>query len=382
MKSKTYTFLALILLISLMISACGSLPGGQGAGPTETPLPIVDTNTQIVAEGNIVPKESATLAFFTTGQVEEVLVDEGDQVKAGEVVARLGDREQVEAAIAAARAELISAEQARQQLDDNLALAQAAAAAAMSGANKALKDAQYALDNFSVPQNMKGMTPLEAIAAMKSILNQKRAAFEPYRYWESGNSTRKEKKEALDSAQSDYNTAVRWLQLDTSLREAETRLDNSMDDYQKLEAGPDKDAVEAAEARIAAAEANLAAAEANLKNLELKSTINGTVVKNDLIVGQSVSPGAPVMTIADFSELYAETDDLTEIEVVDVGLGQSVTIVPDSLPDLEIGGEVTRISDISEVKRGDITYTVRVRLDATDPRLRWGMTVMITFIQS
>lgn len=382
MKSKTFTFLALILLISLMISACGSLPGGQGAGPTETPLPIVDTNTQIVAEGNIVPKESATLAFFTTGQVEEVLVDEGDQVKAGEVVARLGDREQVEAAIAAARAELISAEQARQQLDDNLALAQAAAAAAMSGANKALKDAQYALDNFSVPQNMKGMTPLEAIAAMKAILNQKRAAFEPYRYWESGNSTRKEKKEALDSAQSDYNTAVRWLQLDTSLREAETRLDNSMDDYQKLEAGPDQDAVEAAEARIAAAEANLAAAEANLKNLELKSTINGTVVKNDLIVGQSVSPGAPVMTIADFSELYAETDDLTEIEVVDVGLGQSVTIVPDSLPDLEIGGEVTRISDISEVKRGDITYTVRVRLDATDPRLRWGMTVMITFIQS
>lgn len=382
MKSKTFTSLSLIVLISLLVSACGSLPGGQGAGPTETPLPIVDTNTQIVAEGNIVPKESATLAFFTAGQVEEVLVDEGDQVKAGEVVARLGDREQVEAAIAAARAELISAEQARRQLDDNLALAQAAAAAAMSGANRALKDAQYALDNFSVPQNMKGMTPLEAIAAMKAVLNQKRVAFEPYRYWESGNSTRKEKKEALDSAQSDYNTAVRWLQLDTSLREAETRLDNSMDDYQKLEAGPDQDAVEAAEARIAAAEANLAAAEANLKNLELKSTINGTVVKNDLIVGQSVSPGTPVMTIADFSELYAETDDLTEIEVVDVGLGQSVTIVPDSLPDLEIGGEVTRISDISEVKRGDITYTVRVRLDATDPRLRWGMTVMITFIQS
>jgi hypothetical protein len=87
------------------------------------------------------------------------------------------------------------------------------------------------------------------------------------------------------------------------------------------------------------------------------------------------------MTIADFSELYAETDDLTEIEVVDVSLGQQVTVVPDALPDLELNGEVTKISKISEEKRGDITYTVRVKLADIDPKLRWGMTVVITFLK-
>jgi multidrug efflux pump subunit AcrA (membrane-fusion protein) len=377
MRTKTITLLIILLLVSLAVSACGAI--GGGAAVTPTPLPVVVADSQIVAEGFVVPKEDTQLAFFSSGQVDEVLVEEGDSVTVGQIVARLGNREQVEASIAAAQAELIAARQARQTLDDNQALAQADAAAAMATANKTLKDTQYAIDNFSVPQNMKGMTPLEAIAAMKVVLDAKRDAFEPYRYWDSGNETRKDRKEDLDSAQSDYNTAVRWLQLETNLREAETRLDETMKDYQDLQVGPDADQLEAAEARIAATEANLAAAQANLDNLELKSTIAGTIVEQDLIVGQNISPGAPVMTIADFSELFAETDDLTEIEVVDVTLGQKVTIVPDALSDLELTGTVTKIDEVSQEKRGDITYTVRVKLDETDPRLRWGMTVVITF---
>ncbi len=251
----------------------------------------------------------------------------------------------------------------------------------MSDANKALKDAQYAIDNFTVPQNMKGMTPLEAIAAMKVVLDTARDKFEPVKYWDSGNDTREELKEDLDSAQSDYNTAVRWLQLETKLHEAETSLEETMNDYQDLQSGPDKDQVEAAEARIKAAEANLAAANANLDNLELKSTIDGTVVDNDLIIGQNAAAGVPVMQIADLRELFAETDDLTEIEVVDIEVGQKVTVVPDAIPELVIDGEVTEISKLSVEKRGDITYTVRVKLNETDPRLRWGMTVVITFIK-
>jgi multidrug efflux pump subunit AcrA (membrane-fusion protein) len=380
MKSKLLLILSFVLLSSLIISGCGGT-SGSGNDATPTPLPIVIADTQIVAEGFIVPKENAQLAFFTSGQVDEVLVEEGDSVTAGMIVARLGNREQAESAIAAAQAEVVAARQARQQLDDNLPLAQADASAKLAAANEGLKVAKYALDNFTVPQNLKGMSPLEAIAAMKVVLDEKRDAFEPYRYWDSGNQTRKDRKEDLDSAQSDYNTAVRWLQLETNLHTAEINVDETMKDYQDLLVGPDKDLLESADARTAAAEANLAAAQANLDNLELKSTINGTVVNNDLIVGQNITPGVPVMTIADFSELYAETDDLTEIEVVDVSIGQKVTIVPDALPDLELKGSVTKIDQVSQEKRGDITYTVRVKLDETDPRLRWGMTVVITFIK-
>jgi len=62
-----------------------------------------------------------------------------------------------------------------------------------------------------------------------------------------------------------------------------------------------------------------------------------------------------------------------------VRVGQSVKIVPDALPDLELGGTVERIKDVFEEKRGDITYTVRIKLNQSDERLRWGMTVAVTF---
>jgi multidrug resistance efflux pump len=337
------------------------------------------SDTNIVAEARVVPNDDVQLAFAATGQVEEILVAEGDQVQKGDVLARLGDREQIAAATAGAESELLAAQQARKELDDNLALAQAEASDEMAVANKAIKDAQYQLDNFTVPSNMKGMTPLEAIDAMKAILDQARTDFEPVRYWASTDSTREDRKETLDTAQADYNTAVRWLQLETAVSAAQTRLDEALKNYQELQEGPDADAVAAAEARIKAAEENLKAAQANLSNLELTATIDGVIVDLDLVEGQDASPSQPVLRIADLSKLYVDTDDLTEIEVVDIQVGQKVTIVADALSDVEMTGTVEKISQVFEEKRGDITYTVRILIDNPDPRLRWGMTVVVTF---
>jgi multidrug resistance efflux pump len=378
MKSKALLTISTLLIASFLLAACGSLPGGPGAG-TPTPLPTGISQTNIVSEGRVVPRDDVQLSFFTTGQVDEILAEKDAVVQIGDVVARLGNREQIAAAIAGAEAELLAAQQARKKLDDDLALAQVQAAANMSAANKTLKDAQYQIDNFTVPQNMLGMTPLEAIAKQKELLDKERDRFEPYKYYPSGNQTRKDLKEDLDTAQSDYNTAVRWLQLETNLTEAETRLEEALKDYQDLQTGPDTDAVAAADARIKATEENLTAAKANLDNLDLKATIDGTVVDTDLVVGQQVSPGQPVMHVADLSKMYVETDDLTEIEVVDVKIGQNVTVVADALPDVEMTGTVESISQVFEEKRGDITYTVRIILDDPDPRLRWGMTVVVTF---
>ena len=378
MKTRALPILSVLIIASFVLAACGSLPGAPGAG-TPTPLPTVVSQTNIVSEGRVVPRDDVQLSVFTTGQVEEILVDKNSVVKTGDVLARMGNREQIAAAIAGAEAELLAAQQARKQLDDNLALAQVQAAADMSTANKALKDSQYQIDNFTVPQNLLGMTPLEAIARMKELLDRARERFEPYKYYPSTNDTREDRKEDLDTAQSDYNTAVRWLQLETNLTEAETRLEEALKDYQDLQQGPDADAIAAAEARIKAAEENLTAAQANLKDLDLLATIDGSVVDMDLVVGQQVSPGQPVLRIADLSSLFVETDDLTEIEVVDVEVGQKVTVVADALPGVEMTGTVESINQVFEEKRGDITYTVRIALDNPDPRLRWGMTVVVTF---
>jgi multidrug resistance efflux pump len=99
----------------------------------------------------------------------------------------------------------------------------------------------------------------------------------------------------------------------------------------------------------------------------------------DLIEGQRISPGQEVLRLADFSQWYVETDNLTEIEVVDIALGDKASITPDALPELALTGVVESISDLFEEKRGDVTYTARIRLDNVDPRLRWGMTVATVF---
>ncbi len=376
MKYKIIFLLCMSAAFILLLSACGQMSAST-AEPT--PIPTVVADTQIIAEGRIVPSDDVYLTFFAAGQVEEVLVEEGDLVKAGDVVARLGNREEIEANIANVQAELLAAQQARDALYENVEVGRASLAREISAANRAVRDAQYNLDNYTVPTKQQDLTPMEAVAVMKEALDEARAAFEPVKYRSSSDPTREDRKEDLDDAQSDYNSAVRRLELETTVSQAQARLDKAHQDFQALQDGPDPDELAAVEARIAAAEAAIRAAEAALDNLELVATIDGTVLEQDLVVGQSVTPGQPVMRIVDFSQMYVETDDLTELEVVDVEIGQKTSVVPDALPDLTMNGSVEEIGKIFEEKRGDITYTVRILLDDFDDRLRWGMTVVVTF---
>jgi HlyD family secretion protein len=91
-----------------------------------------------------------------------------------------------------------------------------------------------------------------------------------------------------------------------------------------------------------------------------------------------VASGSPVAQLADFSAWQIETDDLTELGVVEIDAGSPVTISVDAIPELELAGRVTSIKPIGENKRGDITYTVIVEPQGQDERLRWNMTTVVS----
>ena len=109
----------------------------------------------------------------------------------------------------------------------------------------------------------------------------------------------------------------------------------------------------------------------------LQAPFAGTVASLDTKVGQQVMPGVPVVWLADLSEWQVETDDLTELSVIDVEVGAPAVISFDAIPDLELPGTVVRIGSMGENKMGDVTYTVIVVPDEHDDRLRWGMTAMV-----
>jgi multidrug resistance efflux pump len=90
--------------------------------------------------------------------------------------------------------------------------------------------------------------------------------------------------------------------------------------------------------------------------------------------------GQPVAKWADLSEWYVETTDLTEIDVVNIEVGQTVEVAADALPGNIMNGTVTAIQDTFQEVRGDITYVTRIKLEDAVPGLRWGMTVLVSFL--
>jgi len=143
-------------------------------------------------------------------------------------------------------------------------------------------------------------------------------------------------------------------------------------------AGPTAEQIAMAEAGVQQAAAALEQARLGLDKLELKAPFAGTITGVNVEVGQFVGPGTPAFNLADLSAWHIETDDLTEIDVVRVAENQPVTIRFDALSDEAFAGTVTRINPRSQIKAGDVTYTVVIELeDSRDQRLRWGMTTFV-----
>ena len=401
MKNKTLLtiLISLSIIVSSLLAGCNGMPNIPGMSkavdstPEATPEPISEENSSITAEGKLVPKDSVQLAFAANGQVDEVLVKEGDLIKKGDVLARLSGRKQMEAAIAAAEFELFSAQQALKSLDDDLSTAKNQALSAVNAARQAEHDAERKVSSLGgvADKNDIDIANTQVIFA-KNNLDDAQKDYDRVASFPEDNLIRARLKVELANKQKEYDAAVRKYnaltgtasnfdldQATTDLTIAQTQLKLAQDKYDKLIKGPDPDDVANAKARISTAETQLSASKADLEKLDLIATMNGKVVSTDLKPGITVTAGQPVIELADFSEWDVDTDNLTEIEVVDVSVGQKVTVTPDALPDVKLNGEVIKISDTFEEKRGDITYTVRIALNEIDPRLRWGMTVVVDF---
>jgi len=396
MKKQYFLSLITSLVMLILLTACDSLPALPGQSTEEaesTEIPIVIADTEIISEGRLVPNQYVNLSFKSGGQVVELLVDEGEVVEEGQVMARLGNREQLEAAVAGAQVELLNAEQASDKLFENSDVSTALAYQAVSDARDALRDGERYKNNLEAGSRQTSIDTARAdVIVLKERLDDAREDYKVYENKTDDNLKRAALLSKFADAQQRYDNAVRLLnnlqgspsELDIAIADANVSvavasLALAEQEYAKVKDGPDPDQLAVVEARIAAAEANLAAVESALDNIELVAPIPGTIVDLDIKVGEQVSPGQPVVVLADFSQWAVDTDDLTEIEVPDISIGQSVTVTPDALPDLELTGTVESIKDIYEEKRGDITYTARIILDESDPRLRWGMTVVVVF---
>ena len=377
-----------VLALTLILAGCS----GADAAPATTPDPMTGFETAVSATGVIVPTRYATLSFTGGGLVREVLVERGDPVEEGTVLARLGNVEQVQASLTAAKLELESAQQVYDALFENADVAKAQAQLALANARDALDDAQYDWRVLQ-PGNRASSDTIDAAEANLILANEEvDRAQQAYDHasGEAGKAlalsnliaARKQR----DSIQRNLNwylgspTEIDQAVEDAKLAQAETQLAAAEREYAKVENGPDPEAVALANARLDNARAAVTAAESALADTELRAEYSGTISEVYVRAGEFVGPGQPIALLADLSELVVETTDLNEIDVARIAVGDPVEITFDALPDSVIPGTITYIASKADPGVG-VNYLVEVHPDEPFPEaVRWGMTAYIEVV--
>jgi multidrug resistance efflux pump len=394
MKKGMIAFLgiAVVALVAFLALSPSGLGLTAGAASSGTPaaaatLAPVKATGQVNVEGKLVPYQYVDLSFNTTGTVETVLVSEGQAVKAGDLLARLHNQEQIKVSIASAELDVANAEKALDDLYVNAPLQAAQTWSDMVQAEKTLEDAQKKRSALNYPRGSEELikeaqqtydTALDGYNKMKDYYDRANE-LDKRNLLDRVQKLRKERDDAL--AQLNYYKGkpdqFNFDQADATLALAQTNLSDLQRKYTILKDGPDPEDVKIAQAQVAQAQAKAEAAQASLKDLELRAPFDGTLVSMSLKPGQSVTQGTLAATLADFSKWRVETTNLTELSVLKIQVGSPAVVSFDALPGVSFNGKVATIQSLGQNLQGDITYTASIDLDKIDPRLRWNMTAPV-----
>ena len=383
----------LICLISIAV-----LAGCSSPTPAVTPVITAPSSTtapafrssggDVIASGVVVPTRQANLGLILPARIKSVDVVEGQTVDEGQILVHLTGREQMEAAVAGAEYDLLSAQQALESIYEEADLALAQAKLNRANALDALDDAER---QWTVNQPGNRATPsyLKDAKADVTIAEKRLAQARKNLDNAEGRVAKAQAQSALTDAERAYNQAVwlvNWLQsepteleqalLDAELALAKAILNAAERELERLKDGPNPDVVALAEARLEQAETQLTAANSTLNDSEIHAPFAGTVVSVLVSPGEVVAPGQVLLTLADLDHFQVETTDLSERDVDQVKVGQEVMVYLEALGE-EVKGQVANISQQATTIGGDVVYTITIDLATHPSDLLWGMSVEV-----
>ncbi len=316
---RLQTALATAVSIALFLSA-GCTRNGNTAGG------------DLILSGNIEVVD-AQLGFKVGGRVSERLVSEGQAVKAGQLIARLDDAE-LKDQVAVQRATLAQAEAALAELEagsrpQEIATAQASLASAEAERDRAKLD-------FARQEDLR-------------------------------------KKDVITNR--DLETASALLKVaDARVAEASQRL-------LLVREGPRQETIRQARAKVEQARASVTLATTLLENATLFSPLNGVVLSHHVEAGEFVSPGTPVVTVADTVHSWVRAY-LNQTDLGRITRGQKLAVRTDSFPGRDFEGTVSFISSEAEFtpktvqtpkERVKLVFRIKVDIDNPKDELKPGM---------
>lgn len=278
------------------------------------------------------------LGFRVAGKLLEVLKDEGDTVKAGELLARI-DRQPYVHELARADAELAAA-----------------------AADQRLKQAGYRSEEIA--QARAALAESRVVAQDAGRAHQRQASLV------GGGGTSQQN---LESAQAALDEATQR----ANVNEAKLNL---------LEAGFRAEEIAAAIARVAQAQAARDSAALRLEDTELKAPSDGIVLTRALEPGAIVPAGATALSLSLEKPVWVRAY-VHEGELGRVPPGTHVWLTTDGRPDRPFHGTVGFVSPRAEFTpksvetpelRTTLVYRLRVVVADSDGSLRQGMPVTVS----
>ena len=353
---RVWLWLIVILLVAGSAGFVLWKPTGGNASDQAYRLGTVDRGPIIAsvrATGTLNPVTTVLVGSQLSGQVVEILADYNTPVKEGQVVARLY-AEQIKSRRDAALADLAQAkadlDTKRAQIDKaRSALGRAEAQAADLRAQRdrtqaQLEEARRGLDR-QTELNTRAVGTQTALEQARTQVDIQTANL------------------ASADAQIASNQAeTLGLKADLALAEAN---------------------VKSAEAIILQRQAKLRDIEIDLARTEIKSPVEGVVVKRDIELGQTVAASLSAPTLFTIAQDLREIDIYANIDEADVGRlkeGQRVSFTVNAYPNRTFDGRVRMVRLAAQTVQNVVTYTAVISVRNQDQALLPGMTANLQII--
>lgn len=257
---------------------------------------------KVETDNAYVGAETAEITSMVSGQVEKVLVSDTQQVKKGDVLAVIDNRD-AKIAVAQAEAELTKAKRQYTQSSANSSSLSSQILVSADDINSA--KAQVAQAEVGYQQAQQEFARRQQLSASGAISKEE--------YTKS--------QSALNNAKASVDVAKAALAQAESKRKA---AQSNLDANEALIKGTSQTSTP----DVLVAQAKLDQALLDLERTEIKAPLDGVIARRSIQVGQRIAPGTSVMKIVPLSELYVDAN-FKESQLKNVKVGQKATLTSD-----------------------------------------------------
>lgn len=321
-----------LCLVAVVFSGCGKNAEKEAEGP-EAPTPVMveaavkgAVDYVVTADAILYPINQANVTPKISAPVKRMLVNRGDHVRAGQVLAELeaGDL-----------------------------------AAAANESNSQYQQAQAAYQTVSGATVVEDKSKAQAdVRVARQVLEAAQKLYD--------NRVALEKQGAL--AQKMVDDAK------VSLAQAKGQLETAERHLETLNQVSQREAIRGAQAQMNAAKAHYENAAVQLSYAVIRSPISGVVADRSVYPGEMPAAGTPIISIVDISQVVARANiPVKEASRIQVGRPARITG-----PDGDLAGKVTVVSPAVDAN----TTTVQVWVQVANPgeKLKPGASVRVSII--